>query len=620
MILFVPAVEKGRGGGHLSRCTSLVKDLRKAGREAFLYLPPKIDRSHIDSLLKSMDFNYNWLDYKNNADPFDFIILDRYQTTLNEILFWKNLAPVIGIDEGGSFRDHFDFLIDILIPHNFIKPSANIISPAFLLNKNFTVKQREPAHTQIKGKDPQKILITFGHEDPSGLGLKTITSLLKKKNIRLFEITLIKGALSTKNIFSTEDVLQKQFNLDNVKILDAIPNLASHLSEYDLVIAHYGITAYEALYAGTTVLLDHPTAYHKKLAKAAGFLDIKHINSFLNSNQIAPANKLKKLQSIISCDSRLNNNHITLAELINGFSPIISKRCPVCGAEKNKGIARLCDRTYRRCDKCGIIYMDRISQPPFEYDKDYFFDSYVKQYGKTYLDDFDNIKAQAKRRLEIIKSLLPVSVSSVPLCETSGNYSEASNNISLLDIGCAYGPFLAAAKEEGFSPFGIDPAQDAVNYVQEKLKISAIHGFFPISRSQLPAPFNVITMWYVIEHFTDCVPVLEEIKKLLKPNGIFAFSTPSFSGVSGRSSLSRFLEASPADHFTIWSPKMCKKALAKAGFKVKKIVVIGYHPERFPLFGKLANNKKSVMYKLLMVISKLFGLGDTFEVYAMKIN
>jgi hypothetical protein len=63
---------------------------------------------------------------------------------------------------------------------------------------------------------------------------------------------------------------------------------------------------------------------------------------------------------------------------------------------------------------------------------------------------------------------------------------------------------------------------------------------------------------------------------------------------------------------------MCRKALALAGFKVKKIVISGHHPERFPLFGKSAKSKKSPLYWALLAISKIFGLGDTFEVYARR--
>ncbi|MDR0584406.1 MAG: class I SAM-dependent methyltransferase [Treponema sp.] len=193
----------------------------------------------------------------------------------------------------------------------------------------------------------------------------------------------------------------------------------------------------------------------------------------------------------------------------------------------------------------------------------------------------------------------------------------------LLDIGCAYGPFLVAAREEGFSPAGIDPAEDAVRYVTQTLGIPAVQGFFPGCR--LPECngasgggrlFDAVTLWYVIEHFQNCVPVLAEIRRILKPGGVLSFSSPSFTGISGRSSLKRFLAQSPADHWTIWSPAMCKKALARAGFKVMKIVISGHHPDRFPLLGRFAH-KKGPLSVFLTAASKLFALGDTFEVYAL---
>jgi len=345
-------------------------------------------------------------------------------------------------------------------------------------------------------------------------------------------------------------------------------------------------------------------------------LDNKIFKKIIKRRFLAKAPRSQRTQSIdlISLpeyqeikNNNTNNNFAILASLapwreknissmFNDYSPQVNRKCPVCAANSpNKSLTRFPDRTYRRCHKCGIIYMDRTNPPPFEYEKEYFFEQYKNQYGKTYLEDFENIKNAAKRRIKIIKSL--------------------SSQPALLDIGCAYGPFLAAAREEGFVPTGLDPAEDAVRYVQEKLGITAIHGFFPNSELAA-ATFDVITLWFVIEHFTDCVSVLSEIKKLLKNDGVLAFSTPSFSGISGRKNLKSFLSVSPADHFTIWSPKMVKKALLIAGFKVKRIAVTGHHPERFPVLGKFAKSRKSPFYWFFLAISRFFGLGDTVEVYA----
>jgi SAM-dependent methyltransferase len=127
-----------------------------------------------------------------------------------------------------------------------------------------------------------------------------------------------------------------------------------------------------------------------------------------------------------------------------------------------------------------------------------------------------------------------------------------------------------------------------------------------------------VSLWYVIEHFEDPRRALEEIHRLLKPGGVLAFSTPSFSGISRRKSRRAFLEQSPPDHWTLWSPGDCRKILDTFGFTLKKIVSTGHHPERFPLLGSRAKNKAGAVYRLLAGISRVFRLGDTFEVYGVK--
>ena len=618
-ILIVPAFEKGRGGGHLCRCMALTDDLRAMDREALLFLPAQAEET--DNLFNTANFSPAWRITEDDlpricADTVECIVLDRFQTPSEELARWKEIAPVIAIDEGGPCRDSADFLVDILVPEKLGYPQANTADPFLLKLPPAPLHQKQPAGENLK------VLVSFGHEDPAGLGPAVTRSLSAMNNSGSMDITYLRGGLRKSK--ETEDLPESAMR--NVRVFEAIPSLAERLGEYDLVITHYGITAYEALYAGAAVLLVSPTAYHEKLAKAAGFCSVKkgaglqmrlakNINyeqmrrkgigdqgsgirgvvRYLNVN--STRNAFKQQPPIPDPRSLIPKN---LAILINNFSPQVNRRCPVCGgAPPERSICRFTDRTYRRCPSCGVIYMDRTCPPPVEYERDYFFDSYKQQYGKTYLEDFPNIKAVGKRRLKIIKSLL-----------------SARGGRTLLDIGCAYGPFLAAAREEGFTPAGIDPAEDAVRYVQQELGIPAVQGYFP--QSLIPHSYDAVSLWYVIEHFTDCASVLAAIRGILKPGGILAFSTPSFSGISGRSSLRGFLSASPADHRTVWRPKMCKKALALAGFKVKKIVISGHHPERFVLLGKLAKSKKSPLYRPLLAISKLFGLGDTFEVYAIK--
>ena len=633
-LLLVPACESGRGGGHLVRSMALARDLRGLGREAWLYIPLCASANAI-AVLDTAQFDRAWVLAESGLREKNWqcVILDRFQTTAQELASWQKIAPVIGIDEGGTHRDNFDFLIDILPNCNRITP--NISSPSLLpLPKN------KPCPQARIETEPLKILISFGLEDSAGLGPALAKEFANHQNI---EITLLKGKLSNEKAYSS-------FLIPHSSLKESLPNLSEHLTDYDLIITHFGLTAFEALYAGVPVLLASPTGYHEKLARRAGFWTLgtgnKRKEKKEKRKKIGKRNAEKKLSALLKKGNFFSSyfrdlkNHCatlaikfglehvpkqSLAELVNTIRPDVSRNCPVCGAALDgKVLARFPERSYLRCKCCGLISMNRINPMPIEYDKDYFFEQYQKQYGKTYIEDFPNLTAMAKRRLTIIKEQRAKSKEQRVKYKLSGNVPEPP---SLLDIGCAYGAFLAAAREEGFSPQGIDPAEDAVRYVTQTLNIPAQQGYFPIPHSSFLIPhssslphssFEIVSLWYVIEHFRDCVPVLSEIRKLLKPGGVLAFATPSFTGISGRSSLKRFLENSPQDHWTVWSPAVCGNALGKAGFKVKKIVICGHHPERFPFWGKFAHNKKSPLYRLLLAISKIFALGDTIEVYAVR--
>jgi SAM-dependent methyltransferase len=257
-----------------------------------------------------------------------------------------------------------------------------------------------------------------------------------------------------------------------------------------------------------------------------------------------------------------------------------------------------------------------------EYKREYFFELYKRQYGRTYIEDFPKLLSMAERRLARISPLIPGALISGALIPGAPSKPERPPP-KLLDIGCAYGAFLQAASRSGFDVLGLDPAEDAVRYVRDNLGLQARRGFFPSGDAAgeplgPAASFSVLSLWYVIEHLPDPARALEEGRRLLHEGGALAFSTPSFSGISGRSSLKTFLEKSPGDHWTIWSPRICRKILRRHGFRVKRIVVTGHHPERFPLPGGLCRNEKGPVRRFLLLLSRIFGLGDTFEVYAVK--
>jgi SAM-dependent methyltransferase len=176
----------------------------------------------------------------------------------------------------------------------------------------------------------------------------------------------------------------------------------------------------------------------------------------------------------------------------------------------------------------------------------------------------------------------------------------------------------------------MDPVEEAVDYVKNELGIAAMRGRFPEDFTEKNTPvtekFDVITLWYVIEHFDDPGMVLRIINGLLTTGGILAFATPSSRGVSRKKSLASFLEHSPGDHWTIWDPFRCGAILAKYGFRIRKRKITGHHPERFPLIGPRLKPSlgpgrgPGPVYRFFTLVSMFFGLGDTFELYAEKMG
>ena len=603
-ILIVPACEQGRGGGHLSRSLLLLRSLRIKGRDAYLWIPPhlKDDFLHrFSEFIKSTDHPC-FLSHDKELKNFtwDFIVLDCFQTSGEEFKFWAGIAPIIGIDEGGPFRKRFDFLLDLL--PSLSKHEPNLSAPSLLpLPKN----RRPPASNNSTGS--LRILISFGAEDPVGIGTAT-ARVLSRLAVKAHEVTLIAPSPPDDSIAG-------------IKVISKVPHLQEHFTGYDLLITHFGLAAFEAVYARLPVMLISPTVYHEKLSRYAGFFSLGlgahragRLEKFSLDRKFLEILK-KRGEEIAGRFDLEKDQKEDLSSFVHNIVVHSRRYCPVC--EKKAGIPppvilRSQEESYRRCPFCKTIYLSRLNAPPIEYERDYFFDLYKKQYGKTYLEDFPNLVEMGRKRMANINGLLE---NHLPIDKKHGRAQGAK---SLLDIGCAYGPFLTAAAESGFSPMGLDPAEDAIRYVKDELGFPAWQGFFP-SGELRDGQFDVVTLWYVIEHFEEPGKMMAEINRLLKKGGVLAFSTPSYSGISGSKNLRSFLLSSPPDHYTVWSLRSCRRIFKQYGFRLKKTVVTGHHPERFPFIGRFLDPaKKCWLYRLLLLVSRLFRLGDTFDAYGVK--
>lgn len=574
--LIVAEHRKGNGVGHMRRCARLA--LRLPGPVRWL-LPLEESESHYGrrtmlTLIGSPELPVQWID-GGPALPSEMVIIDRREMNSDEFRSVIGDNPAVGIDLGGTARDLCSYLIDTLPKETRLSP-PNLFDPALI-----------PAPQRRRNEWPRtmrRILISLGGEHASNRAFDLATALDAACRRTGQELE-----------FTVTAVVAPSAVDGGVHTLIAPGTLAEQLADFDLLVTHFGLTAYEALWARVPVLLVHPTPYHAELGERAGF----------DSLELNPAQAVAQILDfaadstpLVNTCERLRPTHerslsTVIEELVLPPTRGDASLQKACGT----ALLRERDRTFFEVEN-GLIVQERFDHSTMRYEHDYFFSDYQRQYGRTYLEDFSHIMEVGRRR-----------------CRDVLRTTRFTGGARLLDIGCAYGPFLSAAAAAGFEVVGIDVAREGVEYVRDQLGLRAeVMDLRDAAAEPLGGLFDVVTMWYVIEHFPDLERVFQAVRALLKPGGYLAIATPNIGGISGRRSRAAFLRRGPVDHFTVWNASSVKRTLQSYGFELRALRVTGHHPERFPGFSWVRPG--GFPHIIGSALSQVFALGDTFEAIA----
>jgi len=100
-------------------------------------------------------------------------------------------------------------------------------------------------------------------------------------------------------------------------------------------------------------------------------------------------------------------------------------------------------------------------------------------------------------------------------------------NGKFLDVGCATGFFINGIKKHSnWEVYGTDFGESAVRFAREQLGLNVVQG--DLADARFPDEFfDYVHVNNVLEHVLNPISLLEECRRIIKPDGIFFLSVPN---------------------------------------------------------------------------------------------
>jgi SAM-dependent methyltransferase len=140
----------------------------------------------------------------------------------------------------------------------------------------------------------------------------------------------------------------------------------------------------------------------------------------------------------------------------------------------------------------------------------------------------------------------------------------------LLEIGCAFGLGLVAARERGWTVCGAELSAHAAAWAREHYGLDVRSE--PDALQHMPdASQDVVTMWDVMEHLQEPREMLREIRRILAPGGVLYFATCDVGSLGARLYGRHWYLIAPPYHLIYFDHESTRQMLEREGFMVRRI-------------------------------------------------
>ena len=233
--------------------------------------------------------------------------------------------------------------------------------------------------------------------------------------------------------------------------------------------------------------------------------------------------------------------------------------CPVCGNRDTELYLNTKDYFFTQedfnlvqCSACSFIYTNPVPgiDSLFEYYNSPDYSSHKLK--KANLFSF-MYRAARKRNLKNKYRIVT-------------KYTDEGN---ILDVGCGTGELLKYFREKGWKPTGIEPVDSAREFALENYKLN-VYPENELNHFE-DEKFDVITLWHVLEHVYNLNERLEQLKKILRPNGYLFIAVPNIESYDSIHYGKYWSALDVPRHLYHFSNKTLKKLLDKHSFEIVSI-------------------------------------------------